>query len=631
MKGNYRSWAQIDLKALAKNISEIKGLVGPNVGLLQVVKADGYGHGALQVAKVALSNGAYGLGVANAEEGIALRLGGIDAPILILSPSLPAEVPEIVEYSLTPSLSDTIILSPLSEEAKRMGKEVSVHIEVDTGMGRAGVRPEETSQLAKKVLSSEGLKLEGIFSHFASADLVDREFSHHQLERFKATIKALRDAGITIPLKHMANSAAILEFPDSYFNLVRPGLLSYGLYPSEKVKRKIEVKPALSFKTKVAQIKEIPPGESVSYGRTWKAKVPSKVAVIPVGYGDGYGFLLSNKGEVLVKGERAPIVGRVTMDLTMVDITNIPGVGVEEEVTIIGRDGEEEITADEVAQRAGSLSYEVLCLIGKRAPRIYTQGEKVGGIRLALKRRDVLDRLIPPEEMEEIIKDCLQLRLNEEVGEALYQGLLEAIFGQRGKELQYRRDLRHRVWFEEREDRYEVRTEIEYYKVLNSDSFYVACAKDEESLAYYFQDPLCEYRWLLERERVETHDFQVRSLRVDGRKLAPKEEKQTERGYEVHFQEPRLRSKLNQPVKMEIETQTWQSKVSRELPIYIVYPTKGMEVTFDYAQTSIEGVKAISFLAGKDRYPQRRDSQGRSLTISLEGWAFPNSGITFIW
>lgn len=630
MKENYRSWAQIDLKALAENISRIKALVGPNVRLLQVVKADGYGHGALQVAKACLSNGAYGLGVANAEEGIALRLGGIEAPILILSPSLPAEVPGIAEYGLSPTLSDDTILFPLSQEALKAGREITVHIEVDTGMGRSGIRPEETGGLAKKILSQDGLKLGGIFSHFASADLVDRDFCWLQLERFRAVIAKLKREGISIPLKHIANSAAILEFPDSYFDLVRPGLLSYGLYPSERVKKTVKVKPILSFKTKVAQIKEILPGESISYGRTWQAKAPTKAAVIPVGYGDGYDFLLSNEGEVLIKGRRAPVVGRVTMDLTMADVSGIPQVRVGEEVTIIGRDGGEEITAREVAERVGTLSYEVLCLIGKRAPRVYTQGEKVGGVRLALGRKEVLDQLIPPVEMEEMIKDCLQLRLNEEVGEALYHGILKAIFGQRGRELQYRRDLRHRIWFVE-EEGYKVKAEIEYYKILRSDSFYVACAKDEASLAYYFQDPLCEYRWLLEKGQVRVSDFQVRGVRVDGLKLEPQKVKATERGYEIHFQESSLGSKLNQPVKMEIETQTWQEKDNRELAIYIVYPTKGMEVTFDYAATGIEAVKAISFLAGKNRYPQKRESQGRSITLSLEGWVFPNSGITFVW
>ena len=631
MKEDYRSWAQIDLKALAENISRIKALVGPNVRLLQVVKADGYGHGALQVAKVCLSNGAYGLGVANAEEGIALRLGGIEAPILILSPSLPAEVPGIAEYGLSPTLSDDTILFPLSQEALKTGREITVHIEVDTGMGRSGIRPKETGGLARKILSQDGLKLGGIFSHFASADLVDRDFCWLQLERFRAVIAELKREGISIPLKHIANSAAILEFPDSYFDLVRPGLLSYGLYPSEKVKKTVKVKPILSFKTKVAQIKEILPGESISYGRTWQAKAPTKAAVIPVGYGDGYDFLLSNEGEVLIKGRRAPVVGRVTMDLTLADVSGIPQVKVGEEVTIIGRDGGEEITAREVAERVGTLSYEVLCLIGKRAPRVYTQGEKVGGVRLALRRKEVVDQLIPPVEMEEMIKDCLQLRLNEEVGEALYHGILKAIFSQRGRELQYRRDLRHRIWFVEEEEGYKVKAEIEYYKILRSDSFYVACAKDEASLAYYFQDPLCEYRWLLEKGQVRVSDFQVRGVRVDGLKLEPQKVKATERGYEIHFQESNLGSKLNQPVKMEIETQTWQEKDNRELPIYIVYPTKGMEVTFDYAATGIEAVKAISFLAGKNRYPQKRESQGRSITLSLEGWVFPNSGITFVW
>jgi len=631
MSKDYRSWAQIDLKALAENISQIKSWVGPKVRLLQVVKADGYGHGALQVAKVALSNGAYGLGVANAEEGIALRLGGIEAPILILSPSFPAEVPEIAEYGLSPTLSDSTVISLLSREALKAGRKVAVHIEVDTGMGRSGVRPEEASALAQRILSQDGLNLEGIYSHFASADLMDREFCRTQLDRFKEVVAQLQGEGINPPLKHMANSAAILEFPESYFDLVRPGLLSYGLYPSAQVRKKVAVKPVLSFKTKVAQLKEVFPGETISYGRTYQAKTPTKAALLPVGYGDGYDFLLSNKGEVLIRGRRSPVLGRVTMDLTMVDVSGIPEVKVGDEVTIIGRDGGEKITAGEIAERVGTLSYEVLCLIGKRAPRVYIQGEKIDGVRQILRRRDILDQLIPPEEMEEMIKGFLQLRLNEEVGEALHHSLLRAIFGQKGRELQYRRDLRHKIWFAEDKEGYKVKAKIEYYKILRSDSFYVACAKDEASLAYYFQDPRCEYRWLLESGQIGVTDFQVKEVRVNSQRLVPRETKLTERGYEIHFQVAGSATMPNRPVMIEIETQTWQAKEERELPIYIVHPTKGLEVTFDYRETKIGAVKAISFLAGKDRYPQRKDSRGRSITLSLPGWVFPNSGITFVW
>jgi len=631
MSKDYRSWAQIDLKALAENISRIKSWVGPKVRLLQVVKADGYGHGALQVAKVALSNGAYGLGVANAEEGIALRLGGIEAPILILSPSFPAEVPGIAEYGLSPTLSDSTIISLLSQEALKAGRKVAVHIEVDTGMGRSGVRPEEALALAQRILSQDGLNLEGIYSHFASADLVDREFCRTQLDRFKGVVAQLQGEGIYLPLKHMANSAAILEFPESYFDLVRPGLLSYGLYPSAQVKKKVAVKPVLSFKTKVAQLKEVLPGETISYGRTYQAKAPTKAALLPVGYGDGYDFLLSNKGEVLIKGRRSPVLGRVTMDLTMVKVSGIPEVKVGDEVTIIGRDGGEEITVGEIAERVGSLSYEVLCLIGKRAPRVYIQGEKIDGLRQILRRRDILDQLIPPGEMEEMIKGFLQLRLNEEVGEALYHSLLRVIFGEKGGELQYRQDLRHRVSFAEKDKGYKVKAKIGYYKALRFDSFYVACAKDEASLAYYFQDPRCEYRWLLESGQIGATDFQVKEVRVNSQRLVPQETKLTERGYEIHFQVSGSATIPNRPVMIEIETQTWQAKEERELPIYIVHPTKGLEVTFDYRETKIEAVKAISFLAGRDRYPQRKDSRGRSITLSLQGWVFPNSGITFVW
>ncbi len=372
MAVGYRpTWAEIDLGAVAHNVGELRKRVGKDVRILGAVKADGYGHGAIPVSQAILRAGADYLGVSGLDEALELRAAGLEAPILIFGSNLPQETEEIVRGNLTATVYTETFASSLARFVRKQGRKVKVHIKIDTGMGRVGVYFEEAVDFVRKMAGKEGLQIEGIYTHFPSADEADKTFSLTQIERFRQIIVRLGEEGINIPLKHMANSAAILNFPESYFDLVRPGLILYGLYPSLEMKRELDLRPALSLKTKIVYLKKTSSGRTISYGRTYVTGKETIIATIPVGYGDGYSRFLSNKGEVLVKGKRAPVRGRICMDQTMVEVGHIPGVEVGDEVVLIGRQGEESITVEEIAERIGTVPHEIVSRLGKRVPRVY--------------------------------------------------------------------------------------------------------------------------------------------------------------------------------------------------------------------------------------------------------------------
>jgi len=366
------TWAEIDLGAISHNLREIESRVEPNgAKVLAVVKDNAYGHGAVEVARTAAGVPVHMLGVATVEEAVELRQAGIHLPILVLCCILPEQAAEIVRHDVTQTVCDLSICESLSKEADHLGKQARIHVKVDTGMGRIGVRYDEAARLVKNIAQLPCLAVEGIFTHFAVAG-TDEVFTNLQLERFNSVISRLDGMGIHIPLRHAANSAAVLGLPISYFNMVRPGLMIYGLYPSGSP-REIQLKPALSLKTRVVYLKGVPAGWSISYGRTYITQGPTMVATLAIGYGHGYSRRLSNGGEALIRGARAPIVGTICMDQCLCNVTHIPGVSVGDEAVLIGRQGDEEITTDEVAQRAGTISYEILCAINAKVPRIYKQ------------------------------------------------------------------------------------------------------------------------------------------------------------------------------------------------------------------------------------------------------------------
>lgn len=363
--------AEIDLDALAHNYRQLRQRLAPSVMFLAAVKADAYGHGAVPISKRLEELGVDLFGVATVEEGIEIREGGINRPILIMGGIYQDEVEELVRYRLTPMVYRLETAETLSATAGAMGKKVPVHIKVDTGMGRTGVLYEETPAFLNRLMGLEHIVIEGVASHFATADDEDTSFAQEQLRRFAWAIEEFKKMGVNPLHYHIANSAALFNLPAAHLTLVRSGIMLYGSYPAPSLMKKVSLRPVMSWKSRIADLKKVPEGSSISYGRTFFTRRPSLIAAVPVGYGDGYNRLLSNRGEVLVQGRRAPVVGRVCMDWTMVDVTDVPGVEVGGEVVLMGRQGGQEITSEEMGEWIGTISYEIFCSVGKRVPRIY--------------------------------------------------------------------------------------------------------------------------------------------------------------------------------------------------------------------------------------------------------------------
>jgi alanine racemase len=372
----YSCWAEIDLDALRSNISAIQKWVGTRRKILLTIKADAYGHGAVEVARAA-SGLVYGFGVATLHEGLELRYAGITKPILILSPSLPSEIDAILENDLTPTVSDSAFAEHLSRRSGTLGRSIQCHVEVDTGMGRAGVDLRDAAELLREVSRLPGITLEGVYTHFPVAD-TDPEFTAKQVSRFKSLLQQMKTEGIRVPLTHAANSSGVLSSRESFLQMVRPGLLAYGLYLSSQHDPPVVVEPVMRLKARVVHLRDVEPGESVSYGRSWVAEGRTRIATISVGYGHGYAYGLSGVGEVLINGSRAPILGSVTLALTRVDVTGIPGVSLGDEVVLFGRQGKAELPVVELASKARSIPYEIICGIGRRVVRVYyASGEPV--------------------------------------------------------------------------------------------------------------------------------------------------------------------------------------------------------------------------------------------------------------
>jgi alanine racemase len=367
------TWAEIDLEAIRHNVKAVKAHLGPQVGLMAVVKANAYGHGAEPVARTALIAGADWLAVNRVEEGVALRRAGVQARILVLGYCLPAQATIVVEHNLTPAVTTLATATALANQARPSARPFPVHLKIDTGMGRFGLLPEEVVDFARDLQDLPALLLEGIFSHLATADEADPTFSRQQLRVYQEVLAAIETAGIHIPLKHLANSAAALRLAPAHYNLVRLGIAMYGLPPSNEVNWPVTLRPAMTLKTRLARLRVLPAGASVGYGRTYITADPTAIGLTPVGYGDGYPRLCSNRGAMLVRGQRAPIVGRVSMDQTSLDVSGIEGVALHDEVVVFGRQGQAEITATEVAGWAETINYEIVTGLAARVPRIYVR------------------------------------------------------------------------------------------------------------------------------------------------------------------------------------------------------------------------------------------------------------------
>jgi alanine racemase len=375
-----RAWAEINLDNIAHNVREIRRITSKKAEIMGVVKADAYGHGVMEVVKTLLDNGVTHLAVSMLDEAIQLRKCDISVPILVLSYTDPVRAEEVIQYGITQTVFSHDLARALSEAACRLNKKVKIHIKIDTGMTRVGFMPGYSAvKNVVEISRLPGIIIEGLFSHFASADEKDKSYTYMQFERFMSIWTELSRIGVHIPVKHICNSAGVISFPEMHMDMVRPGIILYGLYPSEEVdKSRIDLRPAMSLKANVILVKEVEKNTCISYGRTFTTRRESKIATIPIGYADGYTRLLNGKGRVLINGEIAPIVGRICMDQCMADVTGLAAdVRVGDEAVLFGRQGGHEIRVEEVASQVGTVNYEVVCIVGKRIPRVYLKDEKI--------------------------------------------------------------------------------------------------------------------------------------------------------------------------------------------------------------------------------------------------------------
>ena len=380
MKEYNRVYAKIDLDAAAYNMEQMKKRIGSGARLIAVIKTDGYGHGAVPLARMfEETDYVWGYAVASLDEGVVLRKHGIKKPILVLGCIFPDQYEEMIRYNIRPTVYTEEMALEMSEEAVRQGKDVFFHIKVDTGMGRIGFPvSEESADIIERISRMPDVVTEGMYTHFAKADETDKSYTLEQHRKFMWMKEQMEKRGVEIPYYDCDNSAGIIDFPDMKHDLARAGISMYGLYPSDEVDQSaVDLKPVLSLISHVTFVKTVEPGTAISYGGTFVADKTMRVATIPVGYGDGYPRSLSNKGFVLIHGKRARILGRVCMDQFMVDVTDIPGVKFMDRVILAGEDGNDRITVDELAGLSGRFNYEFVCCLGKRIPRVYTLGGRI--------------------------------------------------------------------------------------------------------------------------------------------------------------------------------------------------------------------------------------------------------------
>ncbi len=370
------TWVEIDLSALRHNLLAIKRTAGPGVKIMGIVKADAYGHGDYEVCRVLLNHGVEMLGIAILEEGIQLRDKGIQAPLLLLGGLFEDQIDTVIQCNVIPTVYDLKLAGVLSKRAHELHKTIPVHVYVDTGMGSIGVKYDKAVEFVKSLHDIKNIFIDGIYTHCSCSDEKESAYTNLQIRRFRDVLATLDAMKIGIPLRHMANSGAIIGYPDAYFTMVRPGLSLYGLYPSEEVSRDIGIRPVMSFKTRVVHIKDMQPGDEVGYSRTYKITKPTRVATLPFGYDDGYNRLLSGQGKVIIRGVTASIIGRVCMDQCFVDVSHINEVCVGDEVVVYGSQGQETISIESIARELQTIPYEVTCSVSKRVPRIYINQEE---------------------------------------------------------------------------------------------------------------------------------------------------------------------------------------------------------------------------------------------------------------
>jgi alanine racemase len=624
---NDRSWVEINLDNFRHNLTELKKLMFPGQGFLQIVKADAYGHGAYEIAKTAVEEGAIMLGVANFEEGKLLRIQGIKAPILILSPSMTAEIPEIVTNNLMPTISDFAFALELSEYAVLNNLVITVHVKVDTGMHRSGIRAESFLTVFKKIIKMPGLKVDGIFSHYAASENDDK-FSTEQCKSFEQLLAKIKPLPTYI---HLANSSALLKHNAWKANLVRLGIMSYGVYTDPLQYQTIDLKSVMTFKSSVAQVKEIKKGERVGYNLTWKAAQDGQYGIIPIGYADGYDFLLSNAGIVKINDQICPVIGKVSMDIITVDLSHIPEVKAGAEVVLMGG-GANLLRAEQLTRKYHGSPYELLCQIGRRAKRYYySKGKLVA--HAPLSRREFVSSDYNDSKLSSIISSAISQRMqDDEIADLIYREVLKGFFYNKDNDVQYRKDFVHTIEFiddKSNPDYYITKTKLSFKKILQNDYFMVACANSDEVLKRYFQRKDVEYRWLMDTNfALQASQFKVTNVMIGKQKL--KAAPQVNDGcLELRCSHTSLKDCIGKEVLFTIETETLYPKSSHQLSIFITELTKGVTVNFKYPKC-IRNVETITVFSGQNKFPNlNKEKSVITVTTVEKEWVFPNSGIVF--
>ncbi len=623
-----RSWIEISLDHYRHNIRELRHFMPGNSRFMQIVKADAYGHGAVEIAHAAVREGAVMLGVANSDEGRLLRLQGIEIPVLILSPSLTEEIPDILKYDLTPTVCTTHFAAVLSRVAREKGVTVAVHVNIDTGMGRSGIPYHRALSVINELKTRPGLRLEGIFSHYAASES-DPDYSRYQLDRFR---KILRNLDTPPRWIHIANSAGVVNCPDNVGNLVRVGLLSYGVYTDNSLCDKIDLKPVMTFKSRVSYVSRLKKGDSVGYNRTYTARRDTPYAVIPVGYADGYDYLLSNKGKMLIRQVVCPVIGKVSMDMTTVDISAVQEVRTGDEVVVFG-DEHPEIRVETLCRSYGGSAYELLCQTGRRARRFYLQkGEIVRTAHLA--RREFVSADYNPRELSRVIEAAIGEKTgNREIARLIFNTVLERLFREESRPLFHRHGFDHRLIFSEPKNKvlaknyFQIDTELSFTKPLLREYFLITCANNEEELERYFRREDVEYRWILDGAlRPDEKSFKITAVKVDDLDLTV-ENRRSHDCLEVTCSHPELKKRVGEPARFLIKTRTYYPKSSHQLTVYVTGLTKGAEISLDYDDV-LPGVEVVPFFSGGQPEIYRSKGMIRVLTPD-DQWLLPGSGVVF--
>lgn len=619
-----RSWVEIDLSAFRKNLSILKSYLEPHQQFMMIVKADAYGHGAIEISKIASEEGAVYFGVANPEEGRLLRLQGCKSPILILSPCLTSEINVILDNDLAVNVTSLNFAKALNKAAVVKDKQAIIHLKVDTGMHRSGILDSEFSDFFSQIQKLSNLNIEGVFSHFASAD-DDIEFSNQQEERFWKVIGQLPERPKYI---HIDNSHALINKLGKRSNLVRLGIMAYGI--QIPLQEDLGLQPVMTFKTTLSQIKHISKGESIGYNRSWIADKDCVYGILPIGYADGYDFMLSNNGVVWLDNVLCKVIGRISMDMICIDLSDIDKPKIGDVATLLGG-SRLETRAENLVAKYGGNSYELLCQVGRRAKSYFFQNGKLIH-SIPLLRRDFVPDDFPDSKLNKIIESAIAQRLQSiEIGEIIYREMLRDFFYYKDRDIHYRHNFHHKIVFSSSliAGYYNASTILNFDKVLSNDYFLVVCASSDEVLRRYFKNGDVEYRWLMDDSfKLDNESFIVCLVQVD-ELILETSIKHINDCLEIKCSHPKLRGKIGKKVHFTINTQTLYPTSAHQFSVFITELTRGVDITFQYPQ-EIKEVDCVPFFSGQDKDPLiTQNNREIRVSTELNEWIFPISGVVF--